>query len=917
MIDSQVSHISQRLSLRPPQVRALALLAKAAQTLDVGQGTAPMNLELAKGRMIDLAKAEGSDLAGFDRDFASLCFELATGVGKTRLMGAFIAWLHLAKGLRHFFILAPGLTVYEKLLTDFTPNTAKYVFRGLAEFALETPRLITADNYEDYRGYLGADLFGGIEINIFNIDKLRRDVGSGRSDPKMRRLQECLGKSYFDHLKSISDLILIMDESHRYRADAGMRALNELNPQLGLELTATAYTEQGKAGRTLFQNVLYRYPIAEALRDGFIKEPAVVTQRDFNPAGFTNEGLERFKLEDGVRLHEATKVSLDTYALQSGKKRVKPFILVVARSTDHAAELLGIVQSVDFFGGAYAGKAIRVDSISKDEEVERRLLAVEDPAEPTEIVIHVNMLKEGWDVTNLYTIIPLRSFDARTLIEQTLGRGLRLPYGTRTGVEEVDRLSVVAHDRFKEIVDEAAKPGSPLKIKTIILDTPSGYIRPVTVISQPALDLAFSSDTHAATPRAAPAGGGLVQQLAKTVQGLDASQQAVIKATLRVLSRHEHAPSLGSLAPNGNPTAALMQQVKAAMHTGPQLELDGVLMESHSDPMLSLLISQAVGLKAQSVIQIPRVSVQPSDDRTSGFHSFRVDCTSYTQQPVSGEILVQYLNDPARKRVIAAQAGKWRQEARPEDYLVRQLADYDDINYDQHADLLYDLASQVVQHLRSYLPDETAVTNVLQYYERPLAANLHQQMQPHYWEKASSYRPCLSKGWMELKDTAFTAETGQEARDFRSVLERASMIQRCVFTGFKKCLYSHQKFQSGTERLMAEILEDSAEVQKWFKPVRNQFQIFYRVGVHRDEKQYEPDFVVETQTQKLIIEIKGSRNITAPEVEAKTEAAVAFCEAASTHEQSVSGKPWRYILIPHDSALPNATVATLVSQFGR
>ena len=84
-----------------------------------------------------------------------------------------------------------------------------------------------------------------------------------------------------------------------------------------------------------------------------------------------------------------------------------------------------------------------------------RLLKVERPDEPTEIVIHVNMLKEGWDVTNLYTIVPLRAANARILIEQSIGRGLRLPYGKRTGVPAVDRLTIVAHDKFQEIVDEA------------------------------------------------------------------------------------------------------------------------------------------------------------------------------------------------------------------------------------------------------------------------------------------------------------------------------------------------------------------------------------------------------------------------------------------------------------------------------
>src|SRR5204863_4763702 len=99
-----------------------------------------------------------------------------------------------------------------------------------------------------------------------------------------------------------------------------------------------------------------------------------------------------------------------------------------------------------------------------------RLLAVESVDEPTEIVIHVNMLKEGWDVTNLYTIVPLRAANARTLIEQSIGRGLRLPYGKRTGVIAVDRLNIVAHDKFQEIIEEANRPGSTIRLQTVVLD---------------------------------------------------------------------------------------------------------------------------------------------------------------------------------------------------------------------------------------------------------------------------------------------------------------------------------------------------------------------------------------------------------------------------------------------------------------
>ncbi|MBK7357571.1 hypothetical protein [Propionivibrio sp.] len=106
----------------------------------------------------------------------------------------------------------------------------------------------------------------------------------------------------------------------------------------------------------------------------------------------------------------------------------------------------------------------------------RRLLAVESYDEPTEIVIHVNMLKEGWDVTNLYTIVPLRAANARTLIEQSIGRGLRLPYGRKTGVDVVDRLNIIAHDKFQEVIDEAGRGDSPIRMQALVLtpDTGSG-----------------------------------------------------------------------------------------------------------------------------------------------------------------------------------------------------------------------------------------------------------------------------------------------------------------------------------------------------------------------------------------------------------------------------------------------------------
>ena len=156
----------------------------------------------------------------FEREFPSLCFALATGVGKTRLMGAFISYLHLAHGINNFFVLAPNLTIYNKLIADFTPNTPKYVFKGIAEFATNAPDIITGDNYES-RGRDALRLADcRCKINIFNISKINSEVRGGKA-PRIKRLSEYIGESYFDYLAGLPDLVLLMDESHRYRASAG------------------------------------------------------------------------------------------------------------------------------------------------------------------------------------------------------------------------------------------------------------------------------------------------------------------------------------------------------------------------------------------------------------------------------------------------------------------------------------------------------------------------------------------------------------------------------------------------------------------------------------------------------------------------------------------------------------------------
>ena len=257
-----------------------------------------------------------------------------------------------------------------------------------------------------------------------------------------------------------------MDEAHHYRAPAALKAINELKPILGLELTATPTSGPGDDNR--FSNIIYEYDLSHALKDGLLKNPIVIGKVDFNKANYTDTTLEQLKIKDGIHIHELKKQQLKSYASLMNQRAVKPIILIIAKDTEHADALQAWIQSDECYSGKYKDKVQCVhSSLKKDEEEKmiRDLLAIEAPDNPIEIVIHVNMLKEGWDVVNLYTIIPLRKANSKILIEQSLGRGLRLPYGKRIGGlhADIDELAIISHDKFNDIINEANKPHSLLR----------------------------------------------------------------------------------------------------------------------------------------------------------------------------------------------------------------------------------------------------------------------------------------------------------------------------------------------------------------------------------------------------------------------------------------------------------------------
>ena len=892
-MNPKTSKIANRLSLRAPQRESLDLLSAITDSLELRKGNGESEF-LAE----ELAKVQelAPTMKSFERSFPSLCFSLATGVGKTRLAGAFVAYLYQEYGIKNFFVLAPNLTIYNKLIDDFgRPNGEKYVFRGLGSLIKETPNVITGDNY---REYTRERLFrGDLNINVFNISKINSETRKG-ARPLIRKMAEVLGQSYFDYLSGLDDLVMIMDESHHYRADRGMKVLNELDPILGLELTATPQIVKGSKTKP-FKNAVYEYSLAKAIRDGFVKKPAVTTRKDFQPERYTAVELDRIKLSDGIHLHERSRTALDLYAREEGVKRVKPFVLVVAKDTAHAAELKAYIQSEGFFGGRYADKVMDIHSNQRGSEKDdniAQLVSLEDPANTVEIVIHVNMLKEGWDVTNLYTIVPLRASASTTLTEQTIGRGLRLPYGKITGNAEIDRLSIVAHDNFQAIVDEANKPGSIINKDFIIELDPRELERSTEVVTAPSLaEVRFAERERE------------IEAIAQPERRAEARRENSIMRQI-----HRTIPALSgqmnSLADLNKPETkeAIVEEVVRELNYGQPAELFGADLKEE----VSAAYERAVPDFKQNFISIPRITIVPKLGRRHGFRDFDLDVSTLNQQPVDHQILIKEMQSGKVTSLETSNEGVSRE--RPEDMLVSVLFDKGEIDYSEQAQQLYKLAGQAVDKYRSYL-DEEEVRNVVLVNRHLIGELIYNQMMEYFYleEEEFGEAEVSTRAFTEIKPHHYKKITDERIENFRTNVGNAPALRMKLFTGFTKACHQFYKFDTYTEQVFAQLYEQDDYVETWLRPARDQFRIYY----DGQRRRYEPDFVVECTDAIYLVEPKMEKEMAADDVLDKARAAVEYCRYATELAEQNGGKPWRYVLVPHTAIQHNRSVEGLMKEY--
>jgi len=869
-------YISGVMSLRKPQTESLKILENIVNSITLRKG---MNLKAALDAVNDMYPI----CSAFERDFMSLTFALATGVGKTRLMGAFIAYLYTQHNVKNFFVVAPNTTIYDKLKKDISDNnSAKYVFKGLGCFSAP-PQIITDDDYKEKT----LSLFeSDIRIFVYNIDKFNKEGAN------MKKVNEMIGDSFYDYLSNLNDLVVIMDESHHYRADKGLNALNELNPVLGLELTATPLVTKGTK-QIPFKNVVYEYPLSKAIEDGYTRTPFAVTRSDIDFYNFGDEQLDKMMLLDGISCHESTKQKLEVYANNHNKHIVKPFMLVVCKDTDHATWVENFIKSDEFRGGAYKNKTIVVHSKQKGAETEantRLLLDVEKSDNPVEIVIHVNMLKEGWDVNNLYTIVPLRTAASKILREQMVGRGLRLPYGQRTGDRDADAVMLTAHDKFNDIIEEAKKgdsifkAGNVIKVEEIVPEQVTHTQLTLEIEPDKELEKAYEHTNLEKTD--------VTDNLFKKVTEIINDE----------VSNHIQNTPEHTVTP---------EQAKKIVETVKDKVIDdkdlGDVFKENEFPLAAWMLyktEETHRVAVSKFIPIPRIKVTDAGVEEYVFVDFDIDLTDFKHVPIKNELLVQNLEDMYDRQRIKGDAIDF-EGYNPQKVILEQLREKPEVDYEKCSHLLFKLITQVCHHYEEQ-HGINGMQNIVMMYKKDIGNEIYKQMLQHFY---------CENGFLQEEVIGTRDYNLQQSYSFREKVglyeDYSENIQSVLFDGIKRGVFSTAKFDSYPELVLARVLEgDKEDVQNWLRPAPQEFNMTYNHGHN-----YEPDFVVETEKIIYLVEVKGEDKLKDPDVIAKKNRGIQYCEVASRWGKANGYKEWRYLFIPSKQVMPNSSFMQLAERF--
>lgn len=807
-----LSQIAHRLELRKPNREAVeSVAAMTSMHFDVNQKDAPFECIV----------------------------DSATGVGKTYAMAGIIEYFaRLDTPARNFLLLAPGRTIRDKSIKNFTPGHRKSLTGAMES----EPFVITADNFKSPATRKVMEDSSRTKLFIFTVQALTSKTGEGRAT---RQYQEWLGASLFDWLKNLNDLVILADEHHCYRGPAFSRTITDLCPQLVVGLTATpAKTDQDL--------IVYRYPLARAIKDELVKTPVLVARKD-------DRNDDHTKLLDGVTLLRYKERLAHARCDEEGIPRINPVMLVIAQDTDEADRYHELLDSESFDGGAWIGRTLVVHSNLKGDKKEAALSAleaVEDPDSPVRIIISVGMLKEGWDVKNVYVIASMRASVSSVLTEQTLGRGMRLPFGEYTGTEMLDTVEVLAHERYEALLANRQALNEKfidysvlaeirhtadgnLVARTKVVDEDASVL-PVAAPpdeSGPAVMQSLSMSSAPASQESTPM-RGLVEMSDLIGRAKDAAEETTSK-----LRKHVPIP--------GRADIAIPYTEKVASKTVVSLN------QIHDEAPFTAL-GQALATEADN--ELRRTLLKPDEQgKVRGVQAeAKVEALALDiPLETSREGLVQAI---MRVPSVRPEAG----EARAAQRLAGLVIDA--------------MGAEAQQHLSAF-GDRAA---------RRIASLVSGQL------KTVSSQGIVFSDEVRFQKLEKERQTTKEHIDGHSEPHSKSI----AFGGWKKGLYEYAWFDTSPEYKVAQALDDDAHVVVWARLHINDLPITWT----QEGREYNPDLVaieeIDGERTSWLIETKMNKEIKAEDVQAKAKAARTW--ANTVNNSGKVSSTWRYILLTED-----------------
>lgn len=783
---------------------------------------------------------------------------LATGVGKTYLMAAFVEYLR-RQGVGNVVIVTPGKTVQAKTVQNFTPGTPRYITGAAVPSEVVTP--------QDYSAWIArqngpAQLSFGRETPmlafIFNIQQLiapkeaEGDTHGATQDAmrrKPRRFDENAGV-LFDYLKGLDDLVVIADESHLYGASAVAfnAALKELDPAAAIGLTASVDKKT--------DHVIYEYPLYRAIQDKYVKAPVLA----FRKTGYgTDEASEEQQLRDALQLRALKQAYYDSYAASQNRDHVNAVAFVVCSDVEHATQVAELLRTPEYLGRESA--VLQVDSKHEDELTQRRLDELDRPESPVLAVVSVNKLKEGWDVKNIAVVVTLRAMASEVLTQQTMGRGLRLPFGRYTGVWQIDQLDIIAHQSFTELLnaenvlqqfglDDAVPEPDKAKVEEAIRkaaeqsNTDPGTD---TIGGQP-------STTTMPGPGAGTSGEGASgvepQPCTVPVNGGDEGL-GLPGVGVRTITEQEDQPTWELVSIGRNPSFADV---------------------SYRFPVTTMTVQQ------------PPIDLSEISDAEIEQAARRV--TS------AGDVLL-------RKEIIAALGKKLRAED-------RESAEVDSVHVDD-ADAEEALVKLVINMSLVPKTEQTAryvATFLVPKFMRAVTftgwtvksldsarAELLALIKNYTTKTLRATREVPTIHPKSMPGTGYTLPLGEKVHD--QIESRDQFVRGRVYGGWFKSLFAEESFDSFTgEYQLARLLNTSPGIVWWHRlHPQDQAFVYYNA-----KDRYFPDFVaLDTSGVHWIIEGKDERGRDDARVQAKRKAAEALVRRLVA-EDAYAGQHWGYLI---------------------